>query len=477
MKTGKENIDRAATAPARAKIRKSSMTRALAVMCTALLLFTTIASSSAQAAGLIRDAETEALIRDYAGPILKVAGLGSHGIRIHLVNNKSFNAFVVDGQNMFMHVGTLLRSETPNQVIGVIAHETGHISGGHLARLRNQIKQAKSASLMLQIIGIAALAAGAVAGGGGGNDIGEAGAAVLYGGQSVVQRTVLAYRRTQESQADQAAVTFLNATRQSSKGMIETFQYFADQGLASLRYVDPYVQSHPMPQQRITQMRDLAISSPYYDAADSPSLQLRHNLMRAKLTGFLEHPQTTFRKYPKSDQTLPARYARTIAHYKKSGIKAALPGLENLIASQPRNPYFHELKGQFLFEKGFARKAVPSLKKAVSIAPKANLIRIMLGQAMLATGDKRQIDGAIKQLRKAIGQENTTADGYRVLAEAYGKKGRTADAQLASAHRYLYEGKFSLAKQQAKRAKASFKTGTPSWIQADDILRYQPPTR
>lgn len=427
------------------------------------------------AGGLIRDAETEELIRDYARPILKVSGLGSQGIRIHLVNQKSFNAFVVDGQNMFMHVGTLMRSETPNQVIGVISHELGHIAGGHLARLRKQIRQAQSASLMLQILGIAAMAAGAVTGGTSGGDLGDAGAAVIYGGQSVVQRTVLSYRRNQESQADQAAVSYLNATRQSSKGMIETFQYFADQSLASLKYVDPYVQSHPMPQQRIAQLRELARTSTYFEKLDKPSLVQRHNLMRAKLTGFLESPQTVFRKYPKSDQSIAALYARAIATYRGSGIKKALPLLDTIIKNDPRNPYFQELKGQFFFEKGYAKQGVPYLRKAVSLAPKSNLIRIMLGQALLATGNNNLIDEAIGHLRKAIVVENTSPDGYRILADAYGRKGLTANAQLASAHRYLYEGKFSLAKQQAKRAKAAFNRGSPSWILADDILRFNPP--
>lgn len=450
--------------------------RFVAVFSAALIMFSSIAAQNALAAGLIRDAETEDLIKTYAKPIFKVAGLGSHGIQIHLVSDKSFNAFVVDGQNMFMHVGTLLRSETPNQVIGVIAHETGHIAGGHLARLRSQIKQAKSASLMLQLLGLAALAAGAATGGSS-NDLGEAGSAIIYGGQSVVQRTVLGYRRTQESQADQAAVTFLNATHQSAVGMLETFEYFADQGLASLRYVDPYVQSHPMPQQRISQLRNLAENSPYYNKKDSPELVARHNLMRAKLTGFLEHPQTTFRKYPKSDQTLPAKYARAIATYRGSGIKAALPQLNALIAAQPNNPYFYELKGQFLSETGNISASIAPLRQAVQLKPDAGLIRIMLAQSLLHSGDNKLLDEAIVHLRKAIGQENATPQGYRILADAYGRKGMTANAQLASAHRYLYEGKFSLAKQQAKRAKAAFKTGTPSWLQADDILRFEPPKR
>ena len=426
------------------------------------------------AAGLIRDAETESLIRDYAKPIFDVAGLGSHGIKIHLINNRSFNAFVVDGQNMFFHVGTLMKSTTPNQVIGVIAHETGHITGGHLSRLRQAVAGARSASLMLQIIGLAAMALGAAAGSG---SAGQIGMGTLYGGQSAAQRTILAYRRAEESAADQAALSFLNGTKQSARGMLQTFQFFASQNLTSLSNVDPYLQSHPMPQQRIVQLRQLAEASPYFDRRDPPELQLRHDLMRAKLAGFLENPRTVYNKYPQSDQSLPARYARAIATYKRSGVRPFLPKIEALIAAHPNNPYFHEVKGQFLFESGNARKAIGPLSTAVKLAPREGLIRIMLAQAMLAGGNKTDIDPAIEHLRKALVRENTSALGYRQLASAYAKKRKISQAELASAQAYFYEGNLELAKVQAKRAKAKFRPGTPNWIKADDILSFQPPKK
>lgn len=432
--------------------------------------------TAAEARGLIRDAETEALIREYARPIFKVAGLSSQGIKIHLINDQSFNAFVVDGQNMFIHVGALAQSKTPNQLIGVIAHETGHIAGGHLARLRKQISRARSGMLMLQALAIAAIATGAATGTGG-NDLGEAGAALLYGSQSVVQRSILAYRRAEESSADLAAVRYLNATKQSIGGMLETFEYFADQGLASLRYVDPYVQSHPMPRQRIAQLRELARSSPYAHKKDVLKLQLRHDMVRAKLDGFLNSPATVFNKYPKTDQRLPARYARAIARYKEGNLRAAITAIDGLIAVQPKNSFLWELKGQFLYEKGKSAEAVAPLRKAVALNPRSGLIRIMLAQALLSTKNARHVDETIKHLRKAIGSERTSPEGYRVLANAYGRKGMIAEAQLASAHRYLYSGKVPLAKQQAKRAKKGLRRGSVGWRQADDIIVFQPPRR
>lgn len=434
-----------------------------------------VSSTSVRAAGLIRDAEIEGLIRDYARPIFQVAGVGTQNIRIHLVNDRSFNAFVVDGNNMFMHVGALMTAKTPNQVIGVLAHETGHIAGGHLARLRQAVSQARSASLMYRLLGIAAIAAGAATGAGG--DLGKAGSALIFGGDSMTARSLLAYRRAEESAADQAAISYLNATKQSARGMLDTFSHFADQGLASLKYVDPYLQSHPMPQQRIAQLRDMARASPYFDRRDPPELQARHEMMRAKLAGFLENPRTVFNLYPKSNQTLPAQYARTIAVYRQSGLRPFLPAVNALIAAHPDNPYFLELKGQFLFKSGKAREAIPPLRKSVSLAPKAGLIRILLAQALLGEPSSANVDEAIRHLRNALVKEDRSATGYRQLATAYALKRRVADAELASAHAYLYEGNLKLAKQQAQRARGKFKRGTPSWIKADDIINFRPPER
>ncbi|ODA68835.1 TPR repeat-containing protein YfgC precursor [Methyloligella halotolerans] len=222
------------------------------------LVVSSAVSDAASAAGLIRDSETETLIRDYAKPIFNAAGLGSQGIDIHLVNDRAFNAFVVDGHNMFIHAGTIMMADTPNQVIGVIAHESGHITGGHLARLRSQVSKAKSTALMLQLLGLAAMAAGAMAGQG---DIGQAGAGIAFGGTEAMMRSVLAYRQDEESSADQAAVTFLNATQQSGKGMVQSFEYLNSK-LLGVEGINPFLQSHPLPSQRLSQLRALVTSSP-----------------------------------------------------------------------------------------------------------------------------------------------------------------------------------------------------------------------
>ena len=455
----------------------------LRVAATAGRLAGLVLPSIAQARGVIRDAETEGLIREYAAPIFRTAGLGSQNIKIHLVNDQNFNAFVVDGHNMFMHAGTLLISETPNQVIGVIAHETGHITGGHLARLRTQVARMQSTALALQLLGLAAMVGGGLAGV---PNAGQIGMGAMAGGTDAAMRSFMAYRQTEESSADQAAMKFLDATGQSGRGMLETFDVLADK-LRGIQGINPYLMSHPLPQTRMAQLRALVEASPHYDAKDSPELQYRHNLVRAKLSGFLEKPDAALNRY-RQDETLAGDYARAIATYRKSGVDAAMPYIDKLIAAQPKWPYFYEIKGQFLFESGRGTQAIPALQQAVALAPHEALIQIMLAQAMLSTEDNRYLDEVIRNLRKALVQEPQSAMGYRQLAMAYGRKGDQAKsegarrnflarASLASAEAYFYEGRLREAKMMAKRAQDGLPGGTPQWLRAQDILDFQMPTR
>jgi predicted Zn-dependent protease len=467
--------------PATAILMNSQALRGLRRAAVAGLALSLVTATSADAAGLIRDAETESLLRTYSKPIFEAAGLGSQAIDIHIVNDRAFNAFVVDGHNMFVHSGAIMDAKTPNQLIGVIAHESGHIKGGHLARLRTQVSKAKSAALMMQIIGLAAMAAGAVAGSG---QVGQLGMGAAFGGTDAAMRMVLAYRQDEESSADQAAVTFLNATHQSSRGLLETLE-FMNSKLFGVQGINPYLQSHPLPPQRIAQLKSLAESSPYYNVKDPPELQLRHDLVKAKLYGFIDKPDTVFNRYPPSDRSLPAAYARAIATYRKSGVQVAMPQLDALIAASPNDPYFYEIKGQFLFESGDVAAAVPPLRKAVELAPDEPLIRIMFAQALLGTQNPKSLDEAISNLRTALARETTSSTGYRQLAGAYARKSETyqggarqrymALAELAAAEAYFYEGQLKLAKQQAKRAKAGFIDGTPDWLRADDILAFEIP--
>ena len=424
---------------------------------------------------LIRDAEIEQLMRDYTAPILKVAGLAQQNVQVVLINARAFNAFVMDGRRIFINVGALYDSKAPNEIIGVLAHETGHMAGGHLSRMREQLANAQTASIIALLLGIGAMIGGATAGGAAASNIGQVAPAAIQGPQEMIRRSLLSYVRAQEESADRAAVKFLNATGQSAKGMQDTFKRFADDMLVVSSRVDPYQQTHPMPRERVLALEELVKTNPYWDKKDPPELQLRHDMMRAKLAGFLERPDTIARRYPSTDTSLPARYARAIAAYRYGELSSAVAQIDALIQTQPNNPYFHELKGQALLESAHPAQAVTPLRRAAALAPNAALIRIMLGQALVATGETRYSDEAISLLRVAMQREPETPEVFSQLAMAYGRKGDVAEADLASAQAALARGDMKTARELAARAKTRFPTGSPGWVRSDDIVGLKEP--
>jgi predicted Zn-dependent protease len=335
---------------------------------------------------LLRDTETEQLLRDYTRPILRAAGLEKQNIQVAIINDPSFNAFVADGHRIFVNYGALLQSETPNQLIGVLAHETGHLAGGHLSKLRLQLAQAQTQMIVAMLLGVGAMVAGAKAGTN--NGAGNIGAAAIAAPQEMIRRNLLSYQRQQEENADRAAVKFLDTTQQSAKGMYETFQRFTNESLFAARGADPYAQSHPMPAERVAALANLARTSGYWDKKDDPTLQHRHDMMRAKVSGFMERADTVYRRYPPSNTGLPARYARAIATYLHGDQRSALAQIDGLIQAEPNNPYFYELRGQALLEGGKPAEAIAPLRKAVAMTRGAPLIQMLLGQAMVATNNK-----------------------------------------------------------------------------------------
>ncbi|MFL5101231.1 MAG: M48 family metalloprotease [Xanthobacteraceae bacterium] len=421
---------------------------------------------------LIRDAEIEQLLRDYTTPILRAAGLGPQNVQVVIINNRAFNAFVMDGRRIFVNSGALFDSTTPNQIIGVLAHESGHIAGGHLAKMRQEMANAQTQMILATVLGLGAVVAGAKTGAG--QAASQIGMAALTGPQEMIRRSLLSYVRAQEEQADKAGVKFLAATGQSAKGMYDTFRRFADQTMFTARGVDPYVQSHPMPAERVRALEEVARTSPYWDKKDPSELQLRHDMMRAKLAGFMDRPDTITRRYPSSDASLPARYARAISAYRFSDLRNAIGQIDALIAAQPNNPYFHELKGQALMESGRGAEAVAPLRRAAALAPHAQLIRALLAQALVSTHDAKHADEAIAILRDVLIHEKELVSGYRELAMAYGQKGDLAQADLASAQASFASGDFKTARELAARAKTRLPTGSPGWVKADDIATYRP---
>jgi predicted Zn-dependent protease len=422
--------------------------------------------------GLVRDAEAEALVRDYARPILKAAGLGGATIQIKLVDDRSFNAFVADGRHIFLNVGTLIDSETPGELIGVIAHETGHLAGGHLARLREAITRAQILAAIAMIGGAAAAVAGSQSDLPG---VGQAGAAVGLGGAQVGMRSLLAYQRGEETTADRAALSYLEATGQSARGMLKTFERLASQQLFAASFGDPYVLSHPLAQDRIAQLEELARASPHYDRPEDPDLQRRHDMVRAKVIAFTGSRQQVERAYPAADGGLPAAYARAILAWRFGDPRGAARLADDLIADAPKNPWFWELKGQVLLEGGDPRAAVEPLRRAVALAPKEGLIRVLLGRALVGSEDPGLLKEAVKELTRGLGDDPDQPIGYRQLAIAHARLGDIALADLATAQGAFASGDIEAAKQYAQRAQAKLKVGTPAWLRADDILAYKPP--
>jgi predicted Zn-dependent protease len=329
-----------------------------------------------------------------------------------VLNERSFNAFVMDGRHIFINAGALFDAKTPNEVIGVLAHETGHIAGGHLARRDNALAKASNMAIASALLGAAAIVGAAMTGNGSAT---QAGQAMIMGGQSMAQRSVLAYARAQEASADQAAATFLEKTGQSGKGMLDLFQTLANQSIASTRYVSPYVLTHPMPLDRIATLEQILKTSPYYDKPDPPALVLRHKLMQAKLFGFLNPAQLVYLKYPTSDRSLPARYARSIAAFRIGDLPNALPEIDSLIAEVPKDPYFWELKGQALLDGGRPAEAIAPLRQAVQLLPNNGLINLLLAQALVGTERPDDAKAALAVLPALQGK--TVSQAVQVLTK------------------------------------------------------------
>ncbi|MEE8253263.1 MAG: M48 family metalloprotease [Hyphomicrobium sp.] len=444
----------------------------------ALTLAAMATPADAQGLPLIRDTEIEKLLSDYASPVFQAAGLGSGRIKVRIVQNENFNAFVVDGRNVFIHTGTLLQAKSPNEVIGVLAHETGHITGGHMAALRARIAQDQTRALLAQILGIGLMVAGGVAGGDSGSDLGSAGQGIMYGGNALIMRGLMAERRSQESAADQAGLQLLNATKQSGQGMLETFERFAQQEYISEAYKDAFARSHPLSADRIARLRQHVMQSPHYNAKDPPQLQLRHDLMRAKLSGYLERPGIVFNRYPATDKSLPARYARAIARFFQGGaggLQTALAETNSLIRDRPSNPYFWELKGDLLMRSGKMRDAIPSLRQALKLAPDSSLMRVQLAAALQNENSKAATNESVKLLRRSL-VDDQNSRAFRLLANGYYKQGKRPKADAMIAQAYFQEGNLKQAQIFAKRAQIKLRTGTPEWLKNDDIINYKPRT-
>ncbi len=418
---------------------------------------------------LIRDAEIEGLLRLYSKPIFKAAGLNPAAVHVYIIKNDKINAFVAEGQRLFIHTGLLTRTKTPNEVIGVIAHETGHIAGGHLARMGNELDKASVKSIIGMLVGAAAIVGGAATGQRGAS---QAGQGIILGSQSLAQRGFLSYQRDMEASADNAALRFLKATGQSSKGMLDLFQVLANESLNATEDADPYLFSHPMPLDRIRNLELASRQSSFFDKPDSPQLLMRHKLMQAKLAGFIDSPQSVFQRYPTSDNSLPSRYARSISMFRKGDTSNAIPIMDSMIRDLPSDPYFYELKGQALLEGGKPAEALAPLKHANELLTNSGLLQILYAQALIATNVPDNSRAALTLLTRAKRTEPDSVEIYKHSAVAYGQLGDVPHAELATAQAALAQGDTELAVEKAKYAATQFKHGTPEWLKANDILNF-----
>jgi len=407
---------------------------------------------------LLRDTEIENDIRTMVTPIWRVAGLDASGVGIYIVGDNQLNSFVAGGQAVFINSGLIERAQVPNMLIGVIAHETGHIAGGHIIR---SLEAAKNASIETVIALMAALGA-SIAGGNG---------APMISAQGVGQRAFMAFSVAQEATADHAAMSYLDRTGQSARGLLKFFEILqADEPLGG-DPTDPWARTHPLTIERIEYLRHHVETSPYSNAPDTPANIELLKRVQIKLHAFLDDPSVTLRAYPVSDHSINARYARAIALYRIPRLDAALVEIDGLIHDFPADPYYRELKGQMLFENGRVRDAIGPYEEAVKLAPQAALLRISLAQVYLESGDPSLNKRAIAYLNDAARIEGREDLLWRLLATAYGRDNQLGMAALSLAEAALADGKKKEAMQQAQRAKQLLAHSTAAYDRADEIRR------
>ena len=421
--------------------------------------------------GLIRDAEIEQLLREYANPMFRAAGLSPRAVKVYIIADNTLNAFVAGGQRVFVHTGLLTRTRTPNELRGVLAHETGHIAGAHLAKLGIAVENMTTQSILAMLLAAAAVAGGAAMNN---TNVAQSGQGIMLGGAELARRNLLAYVRVQESAADQAAAKYMRKTGHSLKGMLDLFQRMGNRALASSQFSDPYTRSHPMAFDRIRALRTEAKKSPYYNKKEDPKIMHRHKLMQAKLIGYMS-PNQVIRRYPPSDDSTAAHYARAIAYFRVGKMQKSVDELNILAKREPKNPYFWELAGEALLNGGQIDHSIKAFKRAIQYAPNQGLIRITYATALIAKGGKANAQAALKQLQRAKRSEDHDTYLHRQMAVAYAKLGDIGRADLSTAESYVRVGNVKLAKRKAGAAKTKLKKGTPSWRRADDILKLRDP--
>ncbi len=415
---------------------------------------------AAQAQSILRDAETESFFRDISKDMIVSAGLDPRSVQIVLVGDKSINAFVTGGQNVFIHSGLIAAADNVGELQGVIAHELGHIAGGHNVRFNEGAGPATNISL-LSLLGAAALiAAGA----------GEAGFAVLGLGTAAAQGKFLSFTRDQESRADQAGALYLSKAGISGRGSISFFQKLQGQEFRlAIPQDNEYARTHPLSSTRVANLEAVYSKDPAWNRPDSAALNARFLRIKGKLIGFVEDPKRVMQVYPESDNSVPAHYARAYAWHRSAYVVQATNEADALLKTNAHDPFFLELKGQILLESGKVAEAIPVLREAVKNAPDQPLIMTLLGHALISTDDKADFAEAEPLLKKAIARDRENPFAWYQLGVIYDRTGDQPRAALAAAERYSLEDNPRGAAANARLALAGLSKGTPDWIRAEDI--------
>lgn len=438
----------------------SAMRRALQFIVTVLAM-TALMATPVRAQQILRDAETETLLNQMAEPLIRAAGLRPSDVRIVLINDRSINAFVAGGQVVYLHSGLIVNADNANQVQGVIAHELGHVAGGHVVRTDGATRATRIALVSL-LLGAIAIAAGA----------GEAGAGIMGAGQQAALGSYLAYSRVQETTADAAGARYLSAAGISGRGSVEFFMKLQN---LEMRYNIPqdddqaYGRTHPLSGDRIRYLRDTYSQDPAWDTPTDPELEAWFQRVRAKLVGFVSEPQRVLQVYPESDQSAPAHYARAYAWHRSAHPDRALASAQALVANDPQNPYFLELEGQILLESGRPADAIPTLRAALDRSDGAPLIAALFGHALIASEDPANFAEAERVLRAAVARDNQNPFAWYQLGVVYAQQGDQARASLASAERYILTGQAGPALFNAENAAVGLPSGSPDWLRAQDI--------
>ncbi|WP_380873429.1 zinc metalloprotease [Sphingomonas sp. DBB INV C78] len=428
----------------------------------AIILSISLLARPALAQSILRDAETEALLNDMSRPLIEAAGLRPENVQVVLIGDPEINAFVAGGQIVYIHSGLITQADNANQVQGVIAHELGHITGGHIVRISEGAKAASGISMLSLLLGAAAIAMGA----------GEAGMGILSAGQQAAMGKFLAFSRTQEASADAAGASFLSKAGISGRGSLEMFGKFRQMEYrysSSYAETDPYMQTHPMSADRYERLEADYKADPAWAKKTDPVLEARFQRIKGKLIGFMDEPKVTLNKYPETDTTVPATYARAYAWHKAAYPDKAVAEVDKLVASAPHDPYFLELKGQILLESGQPKAAIAPLREAVDRTRSSPLIASLLGHALIATEDPANFAEARTVLRNAVARDNDNPFAWYQLGIVYSQEGDVARAALATAERYSMIGQPQLALANAETAMRGIPQGTPDYVRAEDI--------